>query len=216
VHQQEQYATCTNRSSTPRAPTGAVTQLGKQGQSTKCKKGEGSMDLEKALATAIEYEEKVHAVYAKAAKEAKDPVAVKVYATMSEEEARHVAYLKSRLAEWKAHGHLAEERLESLVPSYEAVTRGVARLKEKAATLGQRRRDAEAELAYLQQALAVENETFAFYSRMVAETPPEARRLFERFLEIEKAHGAIVQAQIDAVTGLGFWFDLQEFSLESG
>jgi len=174
------------------------------------------MDLEKALATAIEYEEKVHAVYAKAAKEAKDPVAVKVYATMSEEEARHVAYLKSRLAEWKAHGHLAEERLESLVPSYEAVTRGVARLKEKAATLGQRRRDAEAELAYLQQALAVENETFAFYSRMVAETPPEAQRLFERFLEIEKAHGAIVQAQIDAVTGLGFWFDLQEFSLESG
>ena len=50
---------------------------------------------------------------------------------------------------------------------------------------------------------------------MVSELPPEGRALFERFLEIEQGHVAIVQAEIDAVSGLGFWFDVQEFRLEN-
>jgi hypothetical protein len=51
---------------------------------------------------------------------------------------------------------------------------------------------------------------------MVAELPPEGQQLFGRFLEIEEAHAAIVQAEIDSVNGTGFWFDVMEFSLEAG
>ena len=36
------------------------------------------------------------------------------------------------------------------------------------------------------------------------------------FLGIEQGHQAIVQAEIDALSGLGFWFDFQEFNLEAG
>ncbi len=72
------------------------------------------------------------------------------------------------------------------------------------------------ELALLKKALAVEGETSAFYTRMVERLPAEGRDLFRRFLDIEEGHGAIVQAQIDAVTGLGFWFDIREFDLERG
>jgi hypothetical protein len=42
----------------------------------------------------------------------------------------------------------------------------------------------------------------------------DGRRLFERFVEIEEGHVAIVQAEMDLVSGTGFWFDTAEFSLE--
>ena len=48
----------------------------------------------------------------------------------------------------------------------------------------------------------------------VDELPAEARELFRRFLEIEEGHLALVQAQIDFVTGTGYWFDVREFNLE--
>ena len=73
-----------------------------------------------------------------------------------------------------------------------------------------------AELSSLYQALAAEDETSAFYLQMVRELPVEGQRLFARFLEIEDGHGAIVQAEIDSVKHLGFWFDLKEFDLEVG
>jgi peptide deformylase len=39
--------------------------------------------------------------------------------------------------------------------------------------------------------------------------------MFARFLEIEEGHARIVQAEIDTLTGMGFWFDVQEFRLEA-
>ena len=48
------------------------------------------------------------------------------------------------------------------------------------------------------------------------ELPAEAQALFQRFVEIEQGHQAIVRAEIDSVSGLGFWFDMQEFNLEAG
>ncbi len=39
--------------------------------------------------------------------------------------------------------------------------------------------------------------------------------LFSKFLEIEDGHLAIVQAQLDSVQGMGFWFDIAEFRLEA-
>jgi hypothetical protein len=44
--------------------------------------------------------------------------------------------------------------------------------------------------------------------------PPEGQELFRRFVEIEEGHVAIVQAEMDLVSGTGFWFDTAEFSLE--
>ncbi len=44
---------------------------------------------------------------------------------------------------------------------------------------------------------------------------PRQEPLFDRFLEIEEGHVTIVQGELDAVQGLGFWFDVMEFSLEA-
>ena len=49
---------------------------------------------------------------------------------------------------------------------------------------------------------------------MVATLDADGKKLFERFVEIEEGHVAIVQAEMDMVTGAGFWFDTAEVSLE--
>ena len=69
------------------------------------------------------------------------------------------------------------------------------------------------ELDMMRKALALETETSSFYRKMVDELPPDARPLFSRFVEIEEGHLAIVQAEIDYMSGTGFWFDTQEFDL---
>ena len=38
---------------------------------------------------------------------------------------------------------------------------------------------------------------------------------FALFLEIEEENLALVQAEIDAITGMGYWFDFREFDLEA-
>jgi rubrerythrin len=75
---------------------------------------------------------------------------------------------------------------------------------------------AATEVEHLKRALAAEKETSAFYRKMVAEMPEERRQLFARFLEIEEGHVAIVEAELDAVSGFGFWFGMKEFDLEKG
>jgi hypothetical protein len=51
---------------------------------------------------------------------------------------------------------------------------------------------------------------------MVATLDADGKRLFERFVEIEEGHLAIVQAEMDLVTGSGYWFDTGEFRPEAG
>ena len=168
--------------------------------------------LDEALATALEFERKVLAVYEEAATQAADPVGRRVFQHLAREEAGHVAYLKSRLAEWQQCGHLSQEALASAVPSRERIAAG-----RKAMAKPLQGNPASAiEAEYLRKALAAERETSAFYRTMVGEVAEEQRQLFARFLEIEEGHVAIVEAELDAVTGSGFWFGIKEFDLEKG
>ena len=51
--------------------------------------------------------------------------------------------------------------------------------------------------------------------KMVDELEGDGQRMFAHFVEIEKGHLDIVQAEIDAVTGIGYWYDFREFNLEA-
>ena len=55
-----------------------------------------------------------------------------------------------------------------------------------------------------------------FYRALVSTLHGDERDLFKPFLTIEDGHVALVQAQLDTVSGLGFWFDTMEFNLEAG
>ena len=171
------------------------------------------MTIEEAIKTALDFENKVHALYQKAAHDAADASAKKVFTVLAQEEAGHVAYLQSRLAEWQKDGRLASEKVRTVLPSAERVRFAVARLQKQ---MSKPTGSHDAELASLQQALQAEDQTSAFYLKMVRELPAQGQELFARFLAIEESHAAVVQAQIDNVKQMGFWFDMREFDLENG
>ena len=167
------------------------------------------MTVEQAISTAIEYENRVRDHYVKAAAGAEQPAGKSLFALMAEEEQHHVDYLEHKLRQWKEKGTVTAEGLSTALPSPEAIEQGVARLGGKG-----RERASGAEIDFLGEALAAEAETSDFYRKMVAELPVQARGLFARFLEIEEGHLAIVQAEIDSLSGHGHWFDVREFTLE--
>jgi rubrerythrin len=170
------------------------------------------MTIGDAIKTAIEFEKKVSETYRTAAQKASDPTARRVLGILAEEEEGHVAFLRSRLAEWKKNGQLTAAALNTAIPSRERIMAGVSKLQASV----DRPRAAADDMAYFKRALDIEREASDFYGRMVAELPPEGQGLFARFVEIEQGHLAMAQAELDAASGLGYWFDIQEFRLEGG
>ncbi|NMC70908.1 MAG: hypothetical protein GYA57_12710 [Myxococcales bacterium] len=171
-----------------------------------------AMGLEEAIQTALEFETRVRDVYAQAAARAKDPAARRTLGTLAAEEQGHINFLHAKLDEWRRSGEVTDERLATALPSRAALREGRKGLRQRLPLPQVERAAAE---ATLRRALAVEADVGAFYRRVVADVPPASRPLFARFLEIEEGHLAIVQAELDSITGLGYWFDVQEFRLEA-
>jgi rubrerythrin len=172
---------------------------------------EKDMHIEEAITMALQYENRVVGVYEEAMRTTLDPTGKRVFEVLVREEQQHVAYLKAKLEEWKQTGKVTSGGLSTAVPSRERIEEGVRKLRDRVATEAK-----ETEMRLLKRALDVEVETSRFYAGVVGELPPEGRPLFERFVEIENGHLAIVQAEMDVVSGLGYWFDMREFNLEGG
>ena len=167
------------------------------------------MKIEEAIQTAIQYEKRVVQVYEEAARGSLDPAGRRVFGVLVKEEKQHVAYLLAKLEEWKTTGRVTDTSLGTFVPSRARIEECVQALRGRVT-----RKAPESETRLLKRALDTELETGAFYARMVKELPPEEGKLFGRFIEIEKGHEAIVQAEMNAVTGNGYWFDIPEITLE--
>jgi rubrerythrin len=170
------------------------------------------MDLKEALTVAIDYEHRVRDHYARGVEALFDPRGKKVFETLAREEQGHVSYLESRLGEWQARGHVDSPELPTILPSADWVQQARTRIAGTPAAAVAN----QGELDLLKQALDLERTTSAFYRSLVDTLPAADKGLFERFLAIEEGHVLIVQSEIDALAGHGFWFDFQEFSLEAG
>lgn len=171
------------------------------------------MKLEEAIKTAIEYENRVHAVYAEAEKTATDPVGKRIFGVLAREELGHVAYLNACLDSWKKTGRVAPEPLKTAVPPQPRIEQGLAQMKGQ---VTKKREQPSHEVDLLQRAVEAEQTTSSFYKKVVGELDPEGQRLFARFVEIEEGHLAIVRAELDSVTGVGFWFDVPEWQFPDG
>jgi len=145
------------------------------------------MTLQEAITTALVYEVKVRDHYLKSSKSLEDPKGKALFELLSREEQGHVAYLEHCLEEWKKSGKVTGGPVAS-----------------------------GNELEAVKLALKYEVEASGFYRTLVNTLPATERELFATFLTIEDGHVALVQAQLDAVQGLGFWFDTMEFNLEAG
>ena len=171
------------------------------------------MELGKALKTAIEYEIRVKNVYDEATESTSDNVGKRVFMVLAKEEQRHLDYLNSRLEEWQREGSITVEELETYIPPKQKMDDEANKLKLKLQTTKSDDKFKNVQLKMLRKALELEQETSDFYKRMVSELSSVGQELFIRFVEIEEGHKAIVQAEIDSVTGIGYWFDMPEFNL---
>ncbi len=171
------------------------------------------MTVEQAILTAMEHETKVRDLYAGEAAKATDPAARRVLELLSREEQGHLDYLADRLRTWRTEGRVDAVALATQVPPRQVLEKAARTLSRRMEMSDEQRASA---LATLRKAEAAERATAEWYRAVVAGLPGEAgKAMFQRFLEIEDGHAAIVQAEIDSVTGLGFWFDVPEFRLEA-
>jgi rubrerythrin len=169
------------------------------------------MKLGDAIKAALEYEAGVHKVYLEAMEQTTDPKAQRIFKVLGDEEMGHLEYLRQRLDEWQKNGKIVVEALGTVIPERQAID---ASLQELRKTVAPKVANHVRELALLRKALDAEIRTSTFYKEMVRTLDGEGQALFKRFVEIEDGHTAIVQAEIDTVSHLGFWFDTPEFRLE--
>ena len=156
------------------------------------------MTIEEALKTAIVYETRVWTVYIDALKQATNKIGRRVFGVLAGEEQGHLKYLKSRLDEWEKTGSITVENLKTAIPSRKAIDEEHKKLNAK---LGESPKGSE--ITMLTKARDLEIETSNFYKKMVSELSGDEQKLFARFVEIEEGHLALVQAELDAVSGNG-------------
>jgi rubrerythrin len=169
------------------------------------------MTLDEAVKMALQFEGRVIAVYYDAMNRSQDSIGKRVFKVLNEEEKGHARYLKQKLDELAKAGRAKPAKLPSAIPTTDKIG---AALKDAQGGTGSPA--SEEEIKLLRSALAIEVESCEFYRKLAAELPPEDGALFEHFVKIEEGHRAIVQAEIDCISGMGFWFDMPEFRLEAG
>lgn len=170
------------------------------------------MTLQEAIVIALDFEKKVRDHYLRGAKEIADPMGRRVFSLLGKEEQGHVDYLEHCLAQWKKSGKVANVPLKSVLPPG---VKWIDEEKKRLAARKEKRVASKTEVEALRTALGYEKEAADFYHKLVAELPRADQSLFDKFLGIEDGHLTLVQAQLDSVQGLGFWFDVAEFRLEA-
>ena len=168
------------------------------------------MNIEEAIKTALGHEKNITQVYHNYAGKFQSEVGKKIFTTLGKEEEDHVAYLEAKLAEWQNSGQISFKTIDTIIPDKETLAANIEKIEKIATDV-----NIAKEVSYFEKALDMEIETSNFYKKMVATLPPEHQPMFQRFVEIEEGHEAIVKAEIDNARGLGFWFDFMEFDLES-
>ena len=167
------------------------------------------MSIAQAIKTAIEYEIKIRDVYREAEAAMDDEAGKRIFAALGNDEQHHIDYLRHIQEQMEDTGKIEPARLESAIPSREALEREAAGIKSLVAKdfYGIRKQ-------MLSKALKAEIETSDFYQRMVNELSDEGQALFARFLEIENNHINAVQFELDYMSKTGYWFDFKEFDME--
>jgi len=168
------------------------------------------MNIENAIKTAIEYETRVCDLYREAELEMKGETGSRLIEALYTDEQNHVKYLEDKLRKYREDGSIVQDEIISTLPSKEELEEEIRKLKTNMTgrTLGDKKK-------VLSKILKAEIETSSFYRQMVGALSDEGKELFSRFLEIEDAHVALVQAELDLYGNTGFWFGNKEIDMES-
>jgi len=156
------------------------------------------------LATAIEAEKRSLRVYLGLAWDTRDGSGKQVFIRLATDEFEHMRLLETWHGAGRPPGTIEASVVQLLVPQLSDKS---LRIRESA---GQN------QLSALNTALDLERSAQAFYEEQSRKAQAEpVRAMFARLAEMEAAHYALLQAEIDSIQQTGFWFGLREFTLES-
>lgn len=156
-----------------------------------------------ALATAIEAEKQSLRTYLGLAWDTHDGSGKQMFIRLAIDELEHMRLLETWQFDSCPPGAIEPSAIERLIPKLSDKSLQIRGIK------GQN------QLSALQAALDLERSARAFYEEQGRKTDRSARTMFARLAEMEAAHYALIQAEIDSIQQTGFWFGLPEFNLES-
>lgn len=167
------------------------------------------MTLEEAIRTAIEYEIRIRDIYLEGAAVIDEEAGQRFLQALGNDEQCHIDYLEQLLVQLEQTGMITAEKLESSIPSREAIDRKAGKVQSQMAE-----DDHGLKQQMLSKALKMEVETSAFYNQLISDMAPAEKQIFSRFLEIENNHIDAVQFELDYISKTGYWFDIKEFDME--
>jgi rubrerythrin len=160
-----------------------------------------------AMKAAIEMEKSGHRFFTEASNKVSHEVGRKLFSRLAAEEIDHMRTFEKIFGEVSG-GKDWKEAMRAIQPAKRVPYFDEARKQFKS-------EDLHVELEYLKKALDLERNAMEFFEKAIAEAETEqAKEIFTRILEEEKAHYDLIQAEIDSVNGSGFWFDVQEFQMD--
>lgn len=126
-----------------------------------------------------------------------------MFIRLATDEFEHMCLLETWQTDRQPPAAVGQSPIERLIP----------RLSDKSLQI--RGTGGQHQISALNAALDLEKSARTFYEeqgRTAQEGP--ARALFRRLAEMEAAHYALIQAEIDNIQQTGFWLGLREFTLE--
>lgn len=157
-----------------------------------------------ALATALEAEKQSLRTYLQLAWDTRDASGKQMFIRLATDEFEHMRLLETWQTDKRPPGPIGASVIERLIP----------KLSDKSLQI--RGTAGQHQLSALNAALDLEKSARTFYEEQARLTQGETERgLFSRLAEMEAAHYALIQAEIDSIQHTGFWFGLREFTLES-
>ena len=160
-----------------------------------------------AMKTAMEMELSGHKFFTDAAQRVESEVGKKLFGRLAKEELLHLKVFEkvfgdvSRGVAWKDAVKSVEP--EVYVPYFDEARKNFEP------------KDLNLELDFLKKALELERKAMAFFDQAAADAEDsEAREIFKKIREQEQLHYDLIQAEIDHLSGSGFWFDVREFDMD--
>lgn len=165
------------------------------------------MQLVDALNTAITFAYGLRDIYAEGAARTPYGMGQRFLARLEEDTRVQADHLACLLREYRDGGALGVVSLPSLLPSAERVAEQVALLSEAAQAVRVFPDDFKVELERLHAALEAERRAGDMYSDQMERLASAPQAIFELLLERSRCRVRLLQAEVDALVGLGHWFD---------
>ena len=164
-------------------------------------------DVASSIKMAIELEKKGRKFYLEAAEKTSNETGKRIFSRLADEEAVHLATFERMLdaknlpGDWRSF--IKQYPAKPEVPVFDEK----AKKSLKRATMD--------ELQALRIAMKQEREAMQFFGSMAQQDGDEAvKNIFAFVREQEVYHHDLLQAEYDAITQTGFWFDSPEFRMD--